>query len=230
MNITSDNLAGVYDMLVTFTGNQTSGNLTTNSNIITNIITTNINIGDVVIGENIPNPCFVTAKTSNTITISQSINITKNNNLLYTHKNNIFEGFQNNSFIPQDNDFIVITKLDSNTTGRPLEIYNKDTESYSIIACDINIIQLDFYGDFAEKNAKIMRTVVNSRMANQFLEPYNASTGRYFSIVNLSDILDNENYIKRFSFKFELFSNSAITDTPLATQLFDNELEYAPNV
>lgn len=217
-------------MLVTFTGNQTSGNLTTGSNIITNIITTNVNIGDVVIGENIPNPCFVTAKTSNTITISQSINITKNNNLLYTHKNNIFEGFQNNSFIPQDNDFIVITKLDSNTTGRPLEIYNKDTESYTIIACDINTIQLDFYGDLAERNAKIMRTVVNSRMANQFLESYNASTGRYFSIVNLSDILDNENYIKRFTFKFELFSNSAITDTPLATQLFDNELEYAPSI
>ena len=230
MNITSDNLAGVYDMLVTFTGNQTSGNLTTNSNIITNIITTNINIGDVIIGENIPNPCFVTAKTSDTITISQSINITKNNNLLYTHKNNIFEGFQNNSFIPQDNDFIVITKLDSNTTGRPLEIYNKETESYTIIACDINTIQLDFYGDLAEKNAKIMRAVINSRMANQFLESYNASTGRYFSIVNLSDILDNENYIKRFSFKFELFSNSAITDTPLATQLFDNELEYAPSI
>ncbi len=230
MNITSDNLTGVYDMLVVFTGNQTNGNLTTNSNIITNIITTNINIGDVIIGENIPNPCFVTAKTSNTITISQSINITKNNSLLYTHKNNIFEGFQNNSFIPQDSDFIVITKLDSNTTGRPLEIYNKETESYSIIACDINIIQLDFYGDLAEKNAKIMRTVVNSRMATQFLESYNASTGRYFSIVNLSDILDNENYIKRFSFKFELFSNSAITDIPLATQLFDNELEYAPSI
>ena len=229
MNITSDNLTGVYDMLVVFTGNQSNGNLTANSNIITNIVTTNINIGDVVIGENIPNPCFVTAKTSNTITISQTPAVTKINSL-YTHKNNIFEGFQNNLFIPQDNDFIVITKLDSNTTGRPLEIYNKETESYSIIACDINIIQLDFYGDLAEKNAKIMRTVVNSRMANQFLESYNASTGRYFSIVNLSDILDNENYIKRFSFKFELFSNSAITDIPLATQLFDNELEYAPNV
>lgn len=229
MNITSDNLAGVYDMLVTFTGNQTSGNLTTNSNIITNIITTNINIGDVVIGENIPNPCFVTAKTNNTITISQTSTVTKINSL-YTHKNNIFEGFQNNSFIPQDNDFIVITKLDSNTTGRPLEIYNKDTESYTIIACDINTIQLDFYGDYAEKNAKIMRTVVNGRLVNQFLEPYNASVGKYFSIVNLSDILDNENFIKRFSFKFELFSNSAITDIPLATQLFDNELEYAPSI
>lgn len=230
MNITSDNLAGVYDMLVTFTGNQANGNLTNGSNIITNIITTNINAGDVIIGENIPNPCFVIEKTLNTITISQSINITRSNNLLYTHKNNIFEGFQNNLFIPQDNDFIVITKLDSNTTGRPLEIYNKDTESYSIVACDVNIIQLDFYGDYAEKNAKIMRTVVNSRLANQFLESYNASTGRYFSIVNLSDILDNENYIKRFTFKFELFSNSAITDTPLATQLFNNEITYAPSV
>lgn len=229
MNITSDNLTGVYDMLVTFTGNQTSGNLTTGSNVITNIITTNINIGDVAIGENIPNPCFVTAKTSNTITISQTSTVTKVNSLC-THKNNIFEGFQNNSFIPQDNDFIVITKLDSDTTGRPLEIYNKDTESYTIIACDINTIQLDFYGDYAEKNAKIMRTVVNGRLVNQFLEPYNASVGRYFSIVNLSDVLDNENFIKRFTFKFELFSNSAITDIPLATQLFDNELEYAPSI
>lgn len=229
MNITSDNLAGVYDMLVAFTGNQSNGNLTTGSNIITNIVTTNINIGDVIIGENIPNPCFVTAKTNNTITISQTPTVTKVNSL-YTHKNNIFEGFQNNSFIPPDNDFIVITKLDSDTTGRPLEIYNKDTESYTIIACDINTIQLDFYGDYAEKNAKIMRTVVNGRLVNQFLEPYNASVGRYFSIVNLSDILDNENFIKRFTFKFELFSNSAITDIPFATQLFDNTLTYAPTV
>ena len=75
-----------------------------------------------------------------------------------------------------------------------------------------------------------MRTVVNGRLVNQFLEPYNASVGRYFSIVNLSDVLDNENFIKRFTFKFELFSNSAITDIPLATQLFDNELEYAPSI
>lgn len=218
----------IYDMLIVFLGYKTTGDSTINTNVITNTsTTTGVNIGDVIIGDFIEAGSLVTAKTINTITVSNNLTATSTFGSYFTHKNNFFVGQQNNYVLPTDNSFITITEIDAGVNGFPMRVYDSTLEKEFYVTADTPMFQLDFYGQFALNTVKRIRTVLKSPLATNYLSQFGSSVYQVKDIQNLTSAFDYDEYVSRYSLRFSLFNNTVLNNDDLATTLIDNQLYLA---
>ena len=218
----------IYDLLIVFLGYKTTGDSIINTNTIINTSdTTGINIGDVIIGDFMEAGSTVTAKTVDTITVSSNLLDTNTFGSYFTHKSNIFVGQQNNYVVPTDNSFITITELDAGANGVPMRVYDSTLEKEFYVTADTPMFQLDFYGSFASNTAKRIRTVLKSPLGTNYLAQYGSSVYQVKDIQNLTDALDYQEYVYRYSLRFSLFSNTVVNNDDLATIEIDNQYYLA---
>ena len=218
----------IYDLLIVFLGYKTTGDSTTDSNVITNTSNTDeISVGDVIIGDYIVAGTTVTAVTEDTITVSNNLTTTGTFGSYFTHKSNIFVAQQNNFVVPSDNSFITITELGTGANGLPVRVYDESLETEFYVIADIATYQLDFYGAYASNTAKRIRLVLLSQLATTYLSQFGSSVYQVKEIINATDSLDYEEYVSRFVLRFSLFSNTVINNSDLATDGIDNQIYLA---
>ena len=218
----------LFYLLCRFLGTPITGDITNNSNVIINILdTSNVNINDVIIGDGLPAGTSVLSKTANTVTISATIVIGITFTTYYTHKKNIFIGYQNNYTLPTDNNYAIISRLDTGSNGIPVSEYNDTTETTTYVTAFTPLYQFDFYGKYAETTATYLQTVFLSKLATEYLAQYGMSVYQVKPITNLTESMDYEEYTVRYVLKVSFFANTVVTDKNLGTNLINNEFLLA---
>lgn len=213
---------GLYDLVVRYLGNEIMGDIVLNSPIITNIAnTSSININDIILSDSFIAGTYVISKTINSITLSANATLTSTGQLFYIHKNNIFIGYQNNYPLPKDNDFIIISDLNPRIKHQGITTIDKINDKIITQTMRDTVLQIDFYGVNAMDNAIIFQHLFMTPIATDFLNDYNVSGHEVGNIMNLTDTLDIDNYVDRFTIKISLFSNAILTDNWLYTNTTD---------
>ncbi len=131
----------------------------------------------------------------------------------------IFQGYQNDYPIPNNGKYVILTTrpeenqiLNPNSITAPLD----NTQRYLTLLS--SSMQIDFYGENAETNARNFQLLMNSQYANKFFSDnsYSCTVNRVNDVLNLSDVLGRDMYIPRFMVMCSLFNNPTI-ETPLVT-------------
>lgn len=148
----------------------------------------------------------------------------------YYSTDNIFQGFLNNWTLPKHNNFIVISKIDSGSVGQPQHYYDKTNEITTYNNLDYTQFQIDFYGVNANLAAKKIRLAIQSRYAtNFFYDGYGYSVYKTEEVKNLTNLLDQGEYVDRYIIKFSLFDNNYLSTAQLSAESAGINLFYAGN-
>jgi hypothetical protein len=126
---------------------------------------------------------------------------------------NVFIAFQNSVEYPRDNVFVVITQLDVTSMSLiPSNQYDSTGEIENIVQLDSTMFQVDFYGVGADTGANKLRLLLQSANGSNFLNTtYNCNVHEVGELLNLTGVLDRENYTKRYAVRFSLFGNNSLT-------------------
>ena len=224
-NLTMNN--AICNMLYTLLGYSFNANTIANSTTIDNITdTSQISIGDVIIGSEINSNTVVINKTNNSLVISNNALETVINTNLITHANNIFFDLQTDFIAPTDNNYITITELSTTSSELPVRSYDCDTEIESFIAINTTKFQLHFYGDKASYTAKYIRACLESPIATKYLTTYGYSVYQVKKIHNKNKSAKNGSNIYKFALKFSLMNNTIVSNNIEATNQINNELIF----
>ena len=126
----------------------------------------------------------------------------------------IFQAYQNNFVLPADGKFVVITEVPTDNVSYPTTnfIGSLPTGLTDISNLDVTTFQLDFYGAPANDCCKWTRIYLQSPDGTNYLAATgNVTVARIYSMINLTEVLDQRKYLPRFAFKFSLFNNKEIS-------------------
>lgn len=123
--------------------------------------------------------------------------------------NNIFIGIQTDGSYPSTNEpYIIILHIDSeNIVASSDHFLINDDDDFStlkISSFSKDIIQVDFYGINALKNAKQFENIVNSQYGNELMSEFNIGCESTQKIANLSNINIGDNAEHRFSITIDV--------------------------
>lgn len=145
---------------------------------------------------------------------------------------NIFAAFQNNLKYPENNNFIIITELHTVSMAMmpawqyyPDLIGDQETEEYDQL--DSTSFQVDFYGAASRSAASKFRLILQSSMGSDYLDQFACNVHEVGELLNLTGVLDREQYTKRFAVKFSLFNNNNITELSPGFNAIDPNLRLA---
>lgn len=133
----------------------------------------------------------------------------------------IFQAFLNGLKLPANNNFVIITELDTRSMAMmPAWEYDAALEVENVDQLDSTWFQVDFYGNPSRNAAAQFRLTLQSYIGSDFLDVYGCNVHEVGDLLNLTGVLDRENYTKRFAVKFSLFNNNTITQSSLG---FDDD-------
>ena len=110
----------------------------------------------------------------------------------------VFVGYQNRVQLPKDNDFIIMTLLNNEVLGTPIEKYNDLTNSYDIKQHTQAQIQIDFYGKFANDRANAIIAISRTIVGNEFLAKKGLQTLFADNSQNVTMDMGEKQYVDRY--------------------------------
>lgn len=110
----------------------------------------------------------------------------------------VFVGYQNRVQLPKDNDFIIMTLLNNEVLGTPIEKYNDLTNSYDIKQHTQAQIQIDFYGKFAMDRANAIIAISRTIAGNEFLAKKGLQTLFADNSQNVTMDMGEKQYVDRY--------------------------------
>lgn len=126
----------------------------------------------------------------------------------------IFQGYPNNDVRPQNNQFVVMTLLPTNSMMlNPVVQYDSTTEETSYQNINTADWQVDFYGSPAQADAIQFKLLLEVLYANDFfnINDYGCSVHTVRQMPNLTQTIDSQMYIPRYAVLFSLFYNNIVT-------------------
>ena len=144
----------------------------------------------------------------------------------YVNDKNIFRANQNVGSVGKK-DFIIYTILNKNILSTPAITDKIDEDLVNYNNINFVNIQADFYGENSLQVASICENYLNSRAANDFFNKNNLKISTYIceQMINMTNVLDNKNYVERYVLKFSIFSNFEIN----VEQTYFNHDEFNEN-
>lgn len=141
---------------------------------------------------------------------------------------NMFKGFENDYTLPANSKYIVITEFDSEPQGiTPAWHYADDVGITTYYDLNASEFEVDFYGEPAETSCKLLQVVLRSAYATNFLNDYDCNIYKVNKVLNLTHILDRENYLPRFLIRFGVFNNNYFTYSDPGFTSLTPELYFA---
>lgn len=110
----------------------------------------------------------------------------------------VFVGYQNRVQLPKNNDFIIMTLINNEILGTPIEKYNELTDSYDIKQHTQAQIQIDFYGKFAMDRANAIMSVSRTIAGNEFLAKNGLQTLFCDNNQNVTMDMGERQYVDRY--------------------------------
>ena len=110
----------------------------------------------------------------------------------------VFVGYQNRVQLPKDNDFVIMTLINNETLGTPIEKYNELTDRYDIKQHTQAQIQIDFYGKFAMDRANAIIAISRTIVGNEFLAKKGLQTLFADNSQNVTMDMGEKQYVDRY--------------------------------
>lgn len=128
--------------------------------------------------------------------------------------------------LPNTNNYIIMTLLDSVRTSTPISSWDENT--YRVRQPKRSVVQLDFFGDAAKHNADVIVDLSRTPVLCDFLKSYSIQPLYAEEARNLTGISGEKKYVPRWSVQFHLdyqTTAAAPVDTFKAVKLNKIEVE-----
>ena len=118
-------------------------------------------------------------------------------------ENNVFLGFQNDYVLPKNGAFIIFQLISHADLTSPSEQQlSANSRLYQTVR--EATLQVDFYGANAVQASSMFASMLRSTDAANFLLQYGLGLCRPEQVQNLTDTLDDKQYINRFMVQFNI--------------------------
>lgn len=149
----------------------------------------------------------------------------------YYTEQQIIQGFQNNTVMPKNGNFIIMRELPTHSISYPLYNFAGTLEDGTTQHSNINITryQFDFYGVPSRYCCVGTRLYLQSQDGTNWLQAQNPQLSVYEveNMENLTQPLDQNNYLNRYMFRFSVFQDETIEYTNYAFNSVNPDLIYS---